>query len=285
MSCWAPQHLFEHRFVAVSISLHLRSKVQGGSDNQRGAPRAGAAGLPAAPATTLARVPGPAQLRELSQPEFLTELETLLAIYAAAMQPEPAYLPGRVAIMERHASYQGFTALVALAPPAAASVPGAAAQAMVPGAATGESLAGAAGAAGTAGTAGPRIVGFAYGFRGATGQWWHDVVSSGVTAASGPSAATRWLADTMEIAEVHVLPEYQRQGIGRGLLLTLTANRPERTAVLSTQDSNSPARRLYHSLGFTDLLTSFAFPGGGPPYVVMGAPLPLIGAPRTPSRP
>jgi GNAT superfamily N-acetyltransferase len=231
-------------------------------------------------------VPGPAQLRELSRSEFLTELETLLAIYAAAMQAEAAYLPGRVTIMERHAGYPGFAALVAVAPldppPAAAAVPGAAAAAPLPGAVAGGTLASAAGpVGGTAARAGSSIVAFAYGFRGATGQWWHDVVSSGVTAASGPHAATRWLADTMEIAEVHVRPEYQRQGIGRRLLLTLTADRTERTAVLSTQDSNSPARRLYRSLGFTDLLTTFAFPGGGPPYAVMGAPLPLIGAART----
>ena len=41
--------------------------------------------------------------------------------------------------------------------------------------------------------------------------------------------------------------------------------------MLSTQDDNSPARRLYHGMGFTDLLTGFSFPGGGPPYAVMGA--------------
>lgn len=232
-------------------------------------------------------MPGPAQLRELSQPEFLTELETLLGIYAAAMQPESAYLPGRVAIMERHAGYPGFAALVAVAPPdpppTAAEVPGAAAAAALGGAAAPGAPASAAAPA--TGSANLRIVAFAYGFRGASGQWWHDVVNSGVTAASGASAATKWLADTMEIAEVHVRPEYQRQGIGRRLLLTLTANRPERTAVLSTQDSNSPARHLYRSLGFTDLLTSFAFPGGGPPYAVMGAPLPLIGATATSPRP
>jgi GNAT superfamily N-acetyltransferase len=214
-------------------------------------------------------VPGPAQLRELSRPEFLTELETLLAIYAAAMQPESAYLPGRLAIMERHSSHPGFTAIVALAPP------GAERGGVRPGAERGGGTAGAERGGGATGGTGSAIAAFAYGFRGAAGQWWHDVVVSGVTAASGPDAAARWLADTMEIAEVHVRPEYQQQGIGRRLLLTLTAARPERTAVLSTQDSDSPARRLYRSLGFTDLLNSFNFPGGGPPYAVMGAPLPL----------
>ena len=124
----------------------------------------------------------------------------------------------------------------------------------------------------------PQVIAFAYGFRGESGQWWHDVVRSGVTAAGGESAATAWLADPMEIAEVHVRPEYQHQGIGRRLMLTLTAGRTERTAILSTQDADSPARRLYRSLGFVDLLTGFIFPGGGPPYAIMGAALPLRGA-------
>jgi len=61
-------------------------------------------------------------------------------------------------------------------------------------------------------------------------------------------------------------------------------------AVLSTMDSDTKARRLYRGLGFTDLLTSFTFPGTEMPYAIMGAPLPLPGAvpgsarPGSPSR-
>jgi ribosomal protein S18 acetylase RimI-like enzyme len=178
-------------------------------------------------------------IRELSRTDFRAELETLLAVYTAAMLPEPAHLPGRLSIMERHAGHPGFRAVVATQPP------------------------------------GSQIVAFGYGFRGAPGQWWHDVVKAGVTAAAGLGAATAWLADPLEIAEVHVRPDDQHQGIGRRILYALTAQRPERTAVLSTQDRDSVARRLYRSVGFTDLLTGFAFPGGGPPYAVMGAVLPL----------
>jgi ribosomal protein S18 acetylase RimI-like enzyme len=188
-------------------------------------------------------VPGEALIRELSRSEFLSDLDALLAIYAAAMHPEPAHLPGRLSILERHAGYPGFRAIVVTVPPS------------------------------------PQAVAFSYGFRGAPGQWWHDVVRAGVTAASGAIGATRWLADPLEIAEVHVRPGHQHQGIGRSLLRTLTAGRDERTAVLSTQDDNSTARRLYLGMGFTDLLTGFSFPGGGPPYAVMGADLPLA-APR-----
>ena len=185
-------------------------------------------------------------ISELSQTDFLAELDALLAVYTAAMRPEPAHLPGRLSIMERHAGHPGFRAIAA--------------------------------------TAGPQIIGFGYGFRGAPGQWWHDVVSSGITTTSGPEVAAQWLTDPLEVAEVHVRPEYQHQGIGRTLVLMLAAGRAERTAVLSTQDADSPARRLYRSLGFSDLLTRFTFPGGGPPYAVMGAVLPLIGADQVQSQ-
>ena len=50
----------------------------------------------------------------------------------------------------------------------------------------------------------------------------------------------------------------------------------QQIAVLSTRDAETRARRLYRGVGFTDLLTGFAFyPGGEPPYAVMGAELPL----------
>jgi ribosomal protein S18 acetylase RimI-like enzyme len=111
------------------------------------------------------------------------------------------------------------------------------------------------------------------------------VVRSGITATAGQRAAADWLADSFEIAEVHVRPQYQRRGIGRAMLLSLTAGCPHRTAVLSTPDAASPARRLYRSLGFTDLLTGFGFPGNGPPYLVMGAALPLRATAPGPPRP
>jgi GNAT superfamily N-acetyltransferase len=131
-----------------------------------------------------------------------------------------------------------------------------------------------------------RIVGFSYGFRGADGQWWHDVVVAALTARSGAELARAWLADSLEIAEVHVHPDYHRRGIGRSLVLGLTAGRLERTAVLSTQDANATARRLYSRLGFGDLMTGYSFPGSAVPYAVMGAVLPLRVAPAaTPPRP
>jgi ribosomal protein S18 acetylase RimI-like enzyme len=209
--------------------------------------------------------------RELSQAAFTAELDALTAVYEAAMKPDPGQLPGRRSIMARHATYAGFRALAVTAgdaggPPAPP-------------------------APGDPRLDRPRagqIIGFGYGFRGADGQWWHDVVAAALTAKAGPAIAAAWLSDSLEIAEVHVHPGYHRRGIGRSLVLGLATGRPERTAVLSTQDAESPARHLYRVLGFTDLLTGYAFPGTPVPYAVMGAALPLrpAAAPRSanPSR-
>jgi ribosomal protein S18 acetylase RimI-like enzyme len=180
-------------------------------------------------------------IAELGRPGFLAHVDEQLAIYVAAMDAGLDELPSRRAIMERHAANPGLRALAAI-----------------------DDSSG-------------RMVGFAYAFRGLPGQWWHDVVKGGICAASGRALAQTWLADALEIAEVHVQPEFQARGIGRQMMLTLAADRTERTALLSTRDAQTPARRLYRSLGFTDLLTGFQFPGSGPPYAVMGAPLPLPG--------
>jgi ribosomal protein S18 acetylase RimI-like enzyme len=184
------------------------------------------------------------RLDELNAAAFGTGLGALVEVYAEAMRVSPAQLPGRRAIMASHAGYPAFRAFVVTL------------------------------LRGNGAETGP-IVAFAYGFRGARGQWWHDMVRSALTAAQGSAAADDWLADSFEVAELHVHPRYQRQGIGRWLLCHLTGRRAERTAVLSTMDTESPARRLYRSLGFRDLLIDYRFSGADAPYAVMGATLPL----------
>jgi ribosomal protein S18 acetylase RimI-like enzyme len=195
---------------------------------------------------------------ELGPAEFRPAIREFVAVYKAAMNPPERMLAGREAILDRHAANPGFRALTA-----------------VVGAPQGTVLAG-----------------FTYGFHGAPGQWWHDVVADALAVPSyaagrspGPSggppgaSGTAWLDDSFEVAELHVLPAYQGMGIGRELLLRLASGRPERTAVLSTADAESRARRLYRGVGFTDLLTGFRFSGGEPPYAVMGAKLPLCSPP------
>jgi ribosomal protein S18 acetylase RimI-like enzyme len=187
---------------------------------------------------------------ELGPADFRQAINQFVAVYSAAMNPPERMLAGRGSILERHSVNPGFRALAAVIAP-------------------GDD---------PAASPGMEIAGFTYGFHGAHGQWWHDMVASAlavVRTTSGTTAATAWLADSFEVAELHVRPAYQGAGIGRSLLLRLLSDRPEQTALLSTQDAESKARRLYRGVGFTDLLTGFRFSGGEPPYAVMGATLPL----------
>jgi len=110
------------------------------------------------------------------------------------------------------------------------------------------------------------LIGFGYGYRGRAGEWWHDIV----TKALPRDVAKEWLADAFELAELHLLPVHHGVGIGRTMLTTLLDGVTTRTVVLSTHDQDSPARTLYRSAGFEDLLTSFVFPGSAEVYAVMG---------------
>jgi GNAT superfamily N-acetyltransferase len=159
------------------------------------------------------------------------------SVYGAAMQRPPEIVVQRRDIISGHTSYRGFVAAGAFDddPPS--------------------------------GTA--ALVGFGYGYLGASGQWWHDVVAG----ALGRSSARRWLRDGFELAELHVLPDHQGNGLGRAMLTDVLSRATARHAVLSTPDIESPARALYRSEGFEDLLCGFYFPGSSEPYAIMGADL------------
>src|SRR5215813_7886191 len=105
----APLDLFEHRFGCPSTLWDLRSKVPAGSD-RTGARRAGRT---VAYATGVRSGP---ELRELSAEQFTAELNALAGIYAQAMGAPAEELPGRMSIMQRHAGYPAFRAVVALLP-------------------------------------------------------------------------------------------------------------------------------------------------------------------------
>ena len=113
---------------------------------------------------------------------------------------------------------------------------------------------------------GEAVVGFGYGYHGRPGDWWHDVVAR----ALGRRESREWLHDSFELAELHVHPSRHGEGIGRRVLETVLSHAEGTTVVLSTHDRESPARQLYRSVGFADLLTGFVFPGSTEVYVVMG---------------
>ncbi|WP_198659027.1 GNAT family N-acetyltransferase [Nocardiopsis sp. FIRDI 009] len=178
------------------------------------------------------------ELRELAPAAFTHAVPALLEVYEAAMHPPTEQLPGRASVMNGHAHYPGFRSLVAVR--------------------------------------GERPIGFAYGFHGQDGQWWHDVVTDALHARGRTRLARRYLSDPLEIAEVHVHPDAQNQGVGRAMLHALCEGRPERTAVLSTRRGPTAARHLYRSCGFTELLADLSFPGSpDQPFSIMAARLPL----------
>jgi GNAT superfamily N-acetyltransferase len=78
------------------------------------------------------------------------------------------------------------------------------------------------------------------------------------------------MSEAFELAELHVRPDRQGNGLGRALLGDVVANATGRTVVLSTHDRESPARCLYTSFGFVDLLRGFVFPGSTEVYAIMG---------------
>ncbi|MFJ8348153.1 GNAT family N-acetyltransferase [Streptomyces sp. NPDC094153] len=116
-----------------------------------------------------------------------------------------------------------------------------------------------------------RLVGFVYGMPNDRTHWWSTVVQPYLRARGHDD----WLDDSFVITELHVHPGHQNRGIGRDLITTITDSASEPRSILSAIDTDSPARGLYHSLGYEDLARQVLFPSAPKPYAVMGAPLPL----------
>jgi ribosomal protein S18 acetylase RimI-like enzyme len=170
---------------------------------------------------------------ECLTPEGFTPLVGVAAqIYGEAMRRPPELVVQRRELIAAHLQRRGFVAAVARADSEVAA----------------------------------QVVGFAYGYRGRQGEWWHDVVARGL----GRSAARRWLTDAFELAELHVAPPWQGHGLGRELLELVLDRATGTTAILSTHDIESAARGLYRSIGFVDPLRGFVFPGSEEVYAVMG---------------
>ncbi|MFD7918555.1 GNAT family N-acetyltransferase [Streptomyces sp. NPDC059740] len=117
-----------------------------------------------------------------------------------------------------------------------------------------------------------RLVGFVYGMPNDRSHWWSTVVEPYLRRRE----ADGWLDDSFVITELHVHPRYQRRGLGRALITRLTDEASQPRSILSAIDTDSPARDLYHALGYRDLARRVLFPSAPRPYAVMGAPLPLV---------
>ncbi|MFI8960510.1 GNAT family N-acetyltransferase [Streptomyces sp. NPDC053493] len=116
-----------------------------------------------------------------------------------------------------------------------------------------------------------RLVGFVYGMPNDRSHWWSTIVEPYLRA----TGSEGWLDGSFVITELHVHPAHQGKGLGRGLITTITDRSGLARSILSAIDTESPARGLYRSLGYTDLARQVLFPSAPRPYAVMGAPLPL----------
>lgn len=142
-------------------------------------------------------------------------------------------------------------------------------------------------ATGTSGRPGPSaaelgdapLLGVAYGYPGAPGQWWQQQVVLGLERGGlSPQEIARLMTSYFELTELHIHPRAQGHGLGEALARRLLANRGERNVLLSTPETNGEANRawrLYRRLGFTDIIRRYHFAGDPRAFAILGRALPL----------
>ena len=123
------------------------------------------------------------------------------------------------------------------------------------------------------------LLGVAYGYPGAPGQWWQQQVVLGLQRGGLPPLEIARLMDSyFELTELHIHPRAQGRGLGEALARRLLAGRPERNVLLSTPETNggsNRAWRLYRRLGFTDIIRRYHFAGDPRAFAILGRALPL----------
>ncbi|CDO89265.1 acetyltransferase [Mycobacterium triplex] len=123
------------------------------------------------------------------------------------------------------------------------------------------------------------LLGVAYGYPGAPGQWWQQQVVLGMQRGGLPAQEiARLMNSYFELTELHIHPRAQGRGIGEALARRLLAGRCERNVMLSTPETNGEANRawrLYRRLGFNDIIRRYHFAGDPRAFAILGRPLPL----------
>ncbi|MBT2685298.1 GNAT family N-acetyltransferase [Bacillus sp. ISL-37] len=113
------------------------------------------------------------------------------------------------------------------------------------------------------------VAGYAYGYFSQPGQYYHELLSNAFT----PEEYQDWLEDCFEFVELGVHPSFRNQGLAKQLVTQLIDGVEHKTAVLTTQHNNAPARSLYESLGWIVLNDAFYPNGDEESYVIMGKKL------------
>ena len=123
------------------------------------------------------------------------------------------------------------------------------------------------------------LLGVAYGYPGAPGQWWQQQVVLGLQRGGvPPDEIARLMNSYFELTELHIHPRAQGRGLGEALARRLLAGRAEKNVLLSTPEINDEpnrAWRLYRRLGFTDIIRGYHFAGDPRAFAILGRALPL----------
>ena len=123
------------------------------------------------------------------------------------------------------------------------------------------------------------LLGVAYGYPGAPGQWWQQQVIMGLQRGGlPPQEITRLMNSYFELTELHIHPRAQGRGLGEALARRLLAGRDVHNVLLSTPETNGEpnrAWRLYRRLGFTDIIRRYHFAGDPRAFAILGRTLPL----------
>ncbi|RSD27879.1 GNAT family N-acetyltransferase [Mesobacillus subterraneus] len=110
------------------------------------------------------------------------------------------------------------------------------------------------------------IVGYSYGYTSLPGQFYHNLMAKEFA----ESEYDKWLKGCFEFVELAVHPAHRNQGLAKELINLLLDGVVHKTAVLTTQQTNHSAQKLYERLGWHVLKHSFYPSAEGEPYVIMG---------------
>ncbi|MBM7587997.1 GNAT superfamily N-acetyltransferase [Bacillus pakistanensis] len=114
------------------------------------------------------------------------------------------------------------------------------------------------------------MIGYSYGYTSLEGQYYRDLLAKQLN----PHELEAWLENCFEVVELAVHPSIRRSGLGQLLVGKLLEGVEHKTAILTTQEKNIPARTLYQNLEWVVVKESF-IPSSvdATPYVIMGKSL------------
>lgn len=180
-----------------------------------------------------------ATIQRLTPAEFIMLAPALVDIYIEAMGYSPSMRRQRIQVWKGEVRSPGFTAVAAVD--------------------------------------GDTVVGIAYGFLGTRERWWDRQLVRAMRANGGLDELDReMLRNYFEVAEVHVTPSRQGEGIGSVLLSDLLQETTARWALLSTPEVAGEANNafaLYRKFGFTDVARNFLYEGDRRPFAILALDL------------